>query len=427
MTEIAPLAIIAAATALWSQIQGIFARIRALLICRTTLQGDVAEAVIDYLQTHAHIVNWGDRFIRGSHSWVRPLDRVSLVAYETAPTQPRIAFLNRLPVLFSALQNQHDSNLPYAGLVTITALRGTLNVNELTRAAIDFAGARKTQGKRYFIRQIRGQQNRFRNGGSGNQVDPAPTGRSSSPGEELRPTLKFLHWQSDDIGAPRPEKPFDAYAVNDITAGAVEDFRRWLRLKKWYQERSIPWRRGHLYYGQPGTGKTALARALAQEADMPVFAFDLSTLSNHEFSNEWLNMQDHTPCMAIIEDVDGVFHGRENVLGEQGGGLTFDCLLNALGGIQTANGVFIVITTNKPEHLDEALGQPIEGTDTTTRPGRLDRAYLIPPPEASQRRHIITRICGGCSELDLAQTTGMSAAQVTEWSISRALNNTWKD
>lgn len=224
MISASTMALFAGVTALWSQIQGVFARIRALLICRTTLQGDVAEAAIDYLQTHARIVNWGDRFIRCSHSWVRPLDRVALVAYETAPMQPRIAFLHGLPLMFAAVPNQNEANIPYPGIVTLTALRGTLDVNELTRSAIEFASLRKTQGKRYFIRQIRNLSQSTQATAS---LGGGPRGNNApSPVDDLRPTLKFLHWNSDDIGAPRPSKPFDSYALSDVTAAAIQDFRR---------------------------------------------------------------------------------------------------------------------------------------------------------------------------------------------------------
>lgn len=187
------------------------------------------------------------------------------------------------------------------------------------------------------------------------------------------------------------------------------------------------WRRGHLLYGTPGTGKTALVRAIAQEADFPVYAFDLSTLGNEEFRHAWNDMQESAPCIALIEDIDGVFHGRENVLAQQEGmrsSLTFDCLLNAIGGIETADGVFLVITTNKPDLLDEALGKPT-GTGTSTRPGRLDRTFLVPPLDDQGRASILRRICGTCSDDDVRATAGMSAAQTTEHAITKALNAMW--
>lgn len=126
-------------------------------------------------------------------------------------------------------------------------------------------------------------------------------------------------------------------------------------------------------------------------------------------------------------DIDGVFHGRENVLAKVNtmrDSLTFDCLLNAIGGIETADGTFIVVTTNRPDLLDDALGRPDEVTGTT-RPGRLDRAFRLPFPNEEQRSSILRRILGRCGDDDIAITEGMSAAQVTEWAVSMALQGVW--
>lgn len=422
MTDFAPLAIIAGLTALWSQIQSFGQRLRALIITRTTLLGPVAEAVMDYLQKEARILNWGDRMIRSGSGWVRPLDRVCEVAYETAPMQPRIAWLHGQPLMFHSPSQSTAGNLPEStNLLIITGLRGKLDITTLTKLALESAQDRQTQGKRYFVRSVRGRKREFANSQGGEIA------ATREPPSELRPTMKFLHWSPGDIGAPQPKDPFAAYAHSPESELVKKDFDQWLSLKSWYLDRGIPWRRGHLLYGPPGTGKTALARALAQSGDLPVFAYDLSTLDNQDFSREWQNMQEHTPCIALIEDIDGVFHGRENVLGEKGGGLTFDCFLNALGGIQTADGVFIFITTNKVELLDEALGLPIPDTHSTTRPGRLDRAYCLPLPDRKQRQEIIERICGRVGEGETDITKGMTAAQVTEWAITKALTQTWKE
>ena len=158
---------------------------------------------------------------------------------------------------------------------------------------------------------------------------------------------------------------------------------------------------------------------------MPIFAYDLSTLDNEQFAEEWLEMQESTPCMALIEDIDGTFHGRTNIRAQDNPrALTFDCFLNALGGVQTANGVFVVITTNLPAELDEALGQPRED-GSTTRPGRLDRAFCLELPSVTQRAAIIHRIAGDIGN-GIDATEGMSAAQVTEYAIDMALKATWK-
>ena len=151
----------------------------------------------------------------------------------------------------------------------------------------------------------------------------------------------------------------------------------------------MPWRRGYLLHGEPGTGKTALARAIAEDLDLPVFVFDLATLKNDELLKAWNQMLAEVPCMALIEDIDAVFHGRENIAVNQGPALTFDCLLNCLDGVQRADGLMVMISTNHLDKIDPAIGQP--GT-IGSRPGRIDRIVSMGKLEPNGRRKLAERI-----------------------------------
>src|SRR5262249_48845816 len=156
------------------------------------------------------------------------------------------------------------------------------------------------------------------------------------------------------------------------------------------------------------TGKTALARAFAEELDMPLHVYNLAEMGNFELMKAWAEMQANVPCVALIEDIDNIFHGRQNVVRSrlgaalfgrretkkrqnndadeetEGGGrsmgmLSFDCLLNCLDGVERSDGVFTIITTNDVTKIDPALGQPRTLPDGTvefisTRPGRIDKA-----------------------------------------------------
>jgi len=200
---------------------------------------------------------------------------------------------------------------------------------------------------------------------------------------------------------------------------AVEEFKRWKDSEQWFRARQVPWRRGWLLHGRPGTGKTSIVRALAQQADMPVFIFDLSSVTNEEMNRHWREAQEYAPCIALFEDVDAVFDGRENVCGENGGGLTFDCLLNCLSGVEAADGVFVIVTTNNIEKLDDAL----------KRPGRLDRIIEMPLLPAICLLQIAQRILGEWPEeieAVMADADNLTGAQITERCVSRALERYWK-
>ncbi|WGD35644.1 AAA family ATPase [Olleya sp. YS] len=178
----------------------------------------------------------------------------------------------------------------------------------------------------------------------------------------------------------------------------------WVKSKDWYNQKNIPWKRGWLLYGIPGTGKTALARAFAEDLDLPIYFFSLAQMSNDELIKAWQSMQLNVPCIALIEDIDNVFDKRKNIaqispfqFGHQfnqnnnGGSesknrvqtpLTFDTLLNCIDGVDKTDGVFTIITTNDISKIDEAIGQPRileDGTQefVSTRPGRIDRAIEL--------------------------------------------------
>jgi SpoVK/Ycf46/Vps4 family AAA+-type ATPase len=186
-------------------------------------------------------------------------------------------------------------------------------------------------------------------------------------------------------------------------------------------EKGIPWKRGWLLYGPPGTGKTALARAFAEDLNMPIYVFNLAEMSNHDLIQAWTEMQVNVPCIALIEDIDNVFHGRENVTrkgglmsmlyaprkegddGKKGVAgltpLTFDCLLNCLDGVERADGVFTIISTNDIGKVDPALGQPRKLPDGTlefisTRPGRIDKAVELTFMESADKKRMAQRILG---------------------------------
>lgn len=421
------LAIIAAGcAAVWNYAGSIVNRIKSLFLTTVTIHGQVAISTYGYLQRNGRVLKFGDRLIRSGLDWIRPIDCISPFAYETATSQYMFMFLNekhgkilsRL-LLFKAPITEGvgwRALTPEENILNITYLRGFINIDDLIKRALEESRNKQKTGERFFTRKITGKN---KNQMMVSTLVSQPQAVSSL----TSPDWKFLHWSYSDIGTPICKDPFSYYVLDENTISAKNDFLKWKNLKNWYKERNIPWRRGHLYFGDPGTGKTSFVRAVAQESDFPIFIFDLSTLDNQEFNEKWKEMQEHTPCIALIEDIDGCFNKRININDKNG--LTFDCLLNAVGGVDICDGVFLAITTNKPETLDEALC--FTNNDCVSRPGRIDKCYKFSGPSLETAKTIIRKITGNYLDEYEKFIKNKTAAQITEYAISLAMKDAFND
>jgi SpoVK/Ycf46/Vps4 family AAA+-type ATPase len=239
-----------------------------------------------------------------------------------------------------------------------------------------------------------------------------------------------LGYDVDDIGIdyPTDRDPFDLWPYPPYVMDVVDQIGFWYRSKDWFQARGIPWRTGLTVYGPPGTGKTTLLKAIAQRYDLPVYLFDLASMSNNEFVHFWHDALDSTPCMVVIEEVDAVFNeSRENICGEQGGGLSFDTVLSTISGMANSDGVCLGVTTNHLDRIDPALGAPDEHGHSQ-RPGRIEHLVGLGAMEEPERRAVVRRILDNTG-LDLDQvvrdTEGLVPDNVVHYCSRLAYQAFW--
>ena len=210
-----------------------------------------------------------------------------------------------------------------------------------------------------------------------------------------------LDFDWDDIGDNQGDKAFNSLVLDDNQHQLLKEIEFWLDSREWYQERSIPWHRGYVFHGVPGTGKSSFVRAVGQKFDLPLYVFDLASMDNAYLSAAWRNKcQHYRKRIILIEDIDGVFSHRKNVASPDNvQGVTFDCLLNLIDGVDRTDGTLLFITTNNIDVLDPALGGgSIE--EIGSRPGRVDRVVRLGDLSHEGRKTMAARICGEYLNMD---------------------------
>ncbi|BCS20059.1 BCS1 and AAA domain-containing protein [Aspergillus puulaauensis] len=208
----------------------------------------------------------------------------------------------------------------------------------------------------------------------------------------------------------------------------IEEFLH-LRIKQWYANHGIPYRRGYLFSGPPGTGKTSLASAIAGAFGLDVYV--LSLMDSGMTESHFMRLFSEVPeqCVVLLEDIDaaGVTTARDidtlpaekqntNGLSKDGeesqrltrrreditttrlvtspnsasSQISLSGLLNAIDGISSHEGRILIMTTNAPQALDRAL----------IRPGRVDLHIQFELPSREELRALFLSMY---SDLDIEE------------------------
>jgi cell division protease FtsH len=217
----------------------------------------------------------------------------------------------------------------------------------------------------FFMKQMQG-------GGVGGKGGPMSFGKSKA---------KLL-------GEDQIKITFADVAGVDEAKADVQELVEFLREPDKFQRLGGRIPRGILMVGQPGTGKTLLAKAIAGEAKVPFFS-----ISGSDFVEMFVGVgasrvrdmfeqaKKQAPCIIFIDEIDAV--GRHRGAGLGGGHdereQTLNQLLVEMDGFEANDGVIVVAATNRPDVLDPAL----------LRPGRFDRQVVVSLPDIRGREQIL--------------------------------------
>lgn len=144
----------------------------------------------------------------------------------------------------------------------------------------------------------------------------------------------------------------------------VSDIKQFTSNKEKYDLLGVPYKRGYLFYGPPGNGKTSLCAALATEFKKDIYYLNLTSIQSDSDLQE-LFSDISVNSILVIEDMDCIFKKRKSL-----GKISFSSLLNCIDGLFFKEGLITILTTNHIEKLDPAL----------IRSGRVDNKILIDYP-----------------------------------------------
>ena len=222
------------------------------------------------------------------------------------------------------------------------------------------------------------------------------------------------HWaKNQDLFQAIKSATFDNLVLHGTLKQDIQDdLANFLASRHTYEAYGVPWKRGILFIGAPGNGKTHTVKALINKMQQPclyVKSFKSQYFTDNENIRQVFNQaRQSAPCILVLEDLDSLINAENRSF-----------FLNELDGFASNAGVVTLATTNHPDRLDSAIVE---------RPSRFDRKYHFELPAFPERKAYLelwndTLIAGmrlsDAATTQIAELTeGFSFAYLKELSLS---------
>jgi len=198
--------------------------------------------------------------------------------------------------------------------------------------------------------------------------------------------VELLAEYNEKQGERRADVTYDDLGGLSSTIDALREMVELpLRHPELFQRLGVDPPKGVLLHGPPGTGKTRLARAVANESDANFFHIAGPEIMGAAYGESEKKLRElfaeaakSAPSIIFIDEIDSIAPKRDQVSGEAEKRLVAQ-LLTLLDGIEPRQNLVVIAATNRPEALDEAL----------RRPGRFDREIVVGVPDERGRREIL--------------------------------------
>jgi len=176
-----------------------------------------------------------------------------------------------------------------------------------------------------------------------------------------------------------------------------DDFQRFFDSRETYERYGIPWKRGAIFIGPPGNGKTHTLKAVINQLAKPciyVRSFEEDEGDEEGMAEVFKRARMVAPCLVVLEDLDSLIADQSQAF-----------FLNELDGFRPNTGVVVLATTNHPEKLDAAI---------LDRPSRFDRKYYFRLPADAERFSYIRKWNDGLQpEMRVTETVAIEIVQRT--------------
>lgn len=206
---------------------------------------------------------------------------------------------------------------------------------------------------------------------------------------------RYEEWELNSHASPRL---LDSVVLQEgVAESVISDARKFLESRDWYERVGIPFRRGYLFYGESGSGKSSLSLAMASELSLKICVLSLGSTGMNDEKLLGLIRSVPPGSIVLLEDIDCAFRGaksREVSESTFDGSnktesMTLSGFLNAIDGVASSEGQIVVMTTNYKDKLDSAV----------IRPGRTDVKVKLGNATKSQAKRIFLRFFPGEDDL----------------------------
>ena len=200
--------------------------------------------------------------------------------------------------------------------------------------------------------------------------------------------FEYEYWKAYDI---RQRMQQSIVMPGQMVQLLLDDAAKFFASKQHYLDHQLPHRRGYLFYGAPGNGKTSMVQVLASHLKL-----DICLVCPSKFPDDdalCAAIHNSPPGILLLEDIDAALD-KKRLPGDDQPGVSLSGLLNMLDGVNAQQGRLVIMTTNNSDMLDWAL----------TRPGRCDLKVKFDSPDTCQ----ITRLAKQFYQFDQTNQTGQT-------------------